>query len=99
MSLDNVLAVISASQSAGEHSTLYAVGGIIISIPIIIWGATYVIKAMEKWPVLVDVGAALLAYVGVEMIFHANVAKSVVEYAGYASYAAAGGVFAYRRVK
>jgi predicted tellurium resistance membrane protein TerC len=39
MSLDNVLAVTAAAQSTGEHSVLYAIAGILFSIPIIIFGA------------------------------------------------------------
>lgn len=39
MSLDNVLAVTAAAQSTGEHSALYAIAGILFSIPIIIFGA------------------------------------------------------------
>lgn len=77
MSLDNVLAVISAAQSAGEHSTIYAIAGIILSIPIIVWGSKGVIAIMERFPVLVDFGAALLAYVALEMLLSATFIWSI----------------------
>ncbi len=68
MSLDNVLAVVGASQSAGEHSTLYAIAGIILSIPIIIFGAQGIMKLMDRFPIIMWVGAGLLGWVGMEMI-------------------------------
>lgn len=68
MSLDNVLAVTAASQSAGDHATVYAVAGIILSIPIIVFGATGIMKLMDKFPIIIWVGAGLLGWVGAEMM-------------------------------
>lgn len=68
MSLDNVLAVASAATSAGQHSTLYAIGGIVFSIPIIVFFAQGIIKAMEKFPIIIWAGAGLLGWVGAEMV-------------------------------
>ncbi len=68
MSLDNVLAVVSAAQGAGEHSTIYAIAGILLSIPVIVFGATYIIKLMERYPVVIWLGAGLLGWVGAEMM-------------------------------
>lgn len=68
MSLDNVLAVVGASQSAGAHSTLYAIAGIILSIPIIIFGARSIMGLMERFPIVIWLGAGLLGWVGAEMM-------------------------------
>jgi YjbE family integral membrane protein len=68
MSVDNVLAVSAASQSAGEHAIFYTVAGILISIPIIIYGSKLVISLMEKFPIVIWLGGMLLGWVAVEMI-------------------------------
>jgi YjbE family integral membrane protein len=70
MSVDNVLAVASAaSQAAGEHQFALVVFGILISIPIIIWGSTLVLRMMERFPIIITFGAALLGYLAGGMIF------------------------------
>jgi YjbE family integral membrane protein len=70
MSVDNVLAVASAaSQAAGEHQFALVVFGILVSIPIIIWGSTLVLRMMERFPIIITFGAALLGYLAGGMIF------------------------------
>ncbi len=70
MSLDNVIAIASAAeQAAGEHRLMLVVFGIVVSIPIIVWGSTLVLKLMERFPVIVTLGAALLGYIAGGMIF------------------------------
>jgi YjbE family integral membrane protein len=70
MSVDNVLAVASAaSQAAGEHQCALVVFGILISIPIIVWGSTLVLRLMERFPIVITFGAALLGYLAGGMIF------------------------------
>lgn len=68
MSLDNVLAVVGAAQGAGAHSTVYAIAGIVLSIPIIICGAQGIMKLMDRFPIVIWLGAGLLGWVGAEMI-------------------------------
>lgn len=68
MSLDNVLAVVSAAQSAGEHSSTYAIAGIVISIPIIVFGAQGIMRLMDRFPVIIWLGAGLLGWVGAELM-------------------------------
>lgn len=68
MSLDNVFAVTAASQSAGEHGLAYAIFGVFLSIPIIIFGATLVSKVIDRFPIIIWAGAALLGWVGGEMV-------------------------------
>ena len=64
MSLDNVIAVAAA---AGNSYTLLVLG-LAISIPIVIFGATLLVKAMERFPVIITLGAALIGMVAGEMI-------------------------------
>lgn len=70
MSIDNVIAVASAAeQAADEHKLLLVVFGILISIPVIVWGSTLVLKLMTRFPMIVTFGAALLGYLAGGMIF------------------------------
>lgn len=70
MSVDNVLAVASAAaQAAGEHQFALVVFGILVSIPIIVWGSTLVLRMMERFPIIITFGAALLGYLAGGMIF------------------------------
>lgn len=79
MSLDNVIAIASAAeQAAGEHQLMLVVFGIVVSIPIIVWGSTLVLKLMEKFPVIVTLGAALLGYIAGGMIFSDSAIQSVL---------------------
>lgn len=69
MSIDNVIAVASAAEHAGgEHQMLLVVFGILVSIPIIIWGSTIVLRLMERFPIIVTFGAALLGYLAAAMV-------------------------------
>ena len=63
MSLDNVIAVAAAAGG----SLLLLVLGLAISIPLVIFGATLLIRVMERWPVIITLGAALLGFVAGEM--------------------------------
>lgn len=68
MSLDNVLAVSGAAQSAGEHSVMYASVGVALSIPIVIGGASFLTSMIDKYPGVTWFGGGLLGWVGFEMI-------------------------------
>ena len=63
MSLDNVIAVAAA---AGNSYTLLILG-LAISIPLVIFGATLLLKLMERWPIIITIGAGLLGFVAGEM--------------------------------
>ena len=64
MSLDNVIGVAAAAKG----SILLLVLGLLISIPLVIFGATMLMKLMEGYPVIISVGAALIGYVSGEML-------------------------------
>jgi YjbE family integral membrane protein len=69
MSIDNVIAVASAAEQAGgEHQLALVIFGILVSIPIIIWGSTIVLKMMERFPLIITFGAGLLGYLAGGMI-------------------------------
>jgi len=71
MSLDNVIAVAAA---AGGSLTLLILG-LAISIPLVIFGATLLLKLMERFPVIITIGAGLIGWVAGEML----VADSALE--------------------
>src|SRR5204863_5083802 len=64
MSLDNVIAVAAA---AGGSMKLLILG-LAISIPLVIFGATLLIKLMERFPVIITAGAGLIGWVAGEML-------------------------------
>jgi YjbE family integral membrane protein len=75
MSLDNVLAV--AGVAGG--SIVLIVLGLVISIPLIIWGSQILMKIMERFPIIVTLGAGLLGYTAGEMIFKDKAAANLFE--------------------
>ena len=64
MSLDNVIAVAAAAKG----SMLLLVLGLAISIPLVIFGSTLMIRLMERFPIVVTFGAGLIGWVGGETI-------------------------------
>jgi YjbE family integral membrane protein len=64
MSLDNVLAVAAAA----KDSVTLLVLGLGISIPLIIFGSTLLLKLMERFPIIITLGGALLGYLAGEML-------------------------------
>jgi len=64
MGLDNVLAVAGAAHG----SILLVVLGLLISIPIVVWGSTLILHWLERFPSLLYVGGAVLAWTAVKMI-------------------------------
>jgi len=64
MSLDNVIAIAGAAQGAGgDHQMPLVIFGLLVSIPIIVWGSQLVIKLMDRFPVVITVGAMLLGWI------------------------------------
>lgn len=64
MGIDNVLAI----GGAAHGSMLLIVLGLLISVPIIVWGSQLVIKLVERWPAVVLLGGAVLAWTAYGMI-------------------------------
>jgi YjbE family integral membrane protein len=82
MSVDNVLAVAGAADRAPEqYRLILLIVGLALSIPLIIAGSTLLMKIMDRFPIIITLGAALLGYLAGEMFvsdpasaawFHAN---------------------------
>jgi len=75
MSLDNVIAVAAAAKG----SITLLVLGLAISIPLVIFGATMLMKLMDRWPIIITIGAALLGWVAGDMAVTDPVVKDWVD--------------------
>lgn len=64
MGLDNVLAVAGAAQG----SFLLVVVGLLVSIPIVVWGSQLILKFVVRYPAIVYIGSAVLAWTAVKMV-------------------------------
>jgi YjbE family integral membrane protein len=85
MSLDNVIAVAAAAKG----NFLLLILGLAISIPLVIFGSTLMIKLMERFPIIVVLGAALIGWVGGETIASDFIFKDFVAANGWVHYVAA----------
>ncbi len=64
MSVDNVIAIAGAAESAGgDHKIPLVIFGLLVSIPIIVWGSQMVIKLMERFPSIIVAGGMLLGWI------------------------------------
>ncbi len=75
MGLDNVLAVAGAAHG----SYVLVVLGLLISIPIVIWGSTLILKWVERFPVIVYVGAGVLAWTAVKMMVNEPLVRDALQ--------------------
>lgn len=64
MGVDNVLGVAGAAQGSFDLVVI----GLLISIPIVVFGSTMVLKLVERFPVIINIGAAVLAFTAAKMI-------------------------------
>lgn len=74
MSIDNVLGVIGA---ANGHMGI-AIAGILVTVPIIMFGSSLFIKIIERFPIILYIGGAILAYAGVGMFLEDDLVKDVL---------------------
>jgi predicted tellurium resistance membrane protein TerC len=75
MSLDNVIAVAAAAKG----SIMLLVLGLAISIPLVIFGATMLMKVMDRYPIIITIGAGLLGWVAGDMAATDPVVKGWVD--------------------
>lgn len=69
MSLDNVIAIAGAAQGAHpDHQIGLVIFGLVVSVPIIIWGSTLVLKLIDRFPLVVTFGAGLLGWIAGGML-------------------------------
>lgn len=64
MSLDNSVA-IAAAADGNMYLVLF---GLLLSIPIIIWGSSFILKLIDKFPIIIYLGSALLGWIAGDMI-------------------------------
>lgn len=64
MGMDNIIAVAGAAH--GNY--LLVIFGLTVSIPIIVWGSTFIIRLMERFPFIITVGAGVLVWTASKMI-------------------------------
>lgn len=64
MGLDNVLAIAGAAHG----SYLLVILGLLISVPVVVWGSTIILKWIDRFPVIVYIGAGVLAWTSGKMI-------------------------------
>lgn len=74
MGLDNVLAVAGAAHG----SFLLVVLGLLISVPIMIWGSQLILRFVERYPSIIYIGGGVLAWTAASMITHEPVLKDFV---------------------
>jgi YjbE family integral membrane protein len=75
MGLDNVLAVAGAAHG----SYLLVVLGLLISVPIVVWGSTLVLKLVERHPGIVYIGAGVLCFTAAKMVIGEPLLKPWLE--------------------
>ena len=85
MSLDNVIAIAATAKG----SMVLLILGLAISIPLVIFGSTLMIKLMERFPIIVTLGAALIGWVAGETIISDVALGSMVGQGHWQHYAAA----------
>ncbi len=69
MSLDNVIAIAGAAQNADpDHQLGLVIFGLVVSVPIIVWGSTLVLKLIDRYPLVVTFGAGLLGWIAGGML-------------------------------
>ena len=74
MGVDNVLGVVGA---ADGHMTFVAIG-MLITVPIIVWGSTLFVDLIERYPIILYVGGAILAWVGAGMMLEDPIVESML---------------------
>lgn len=71
MSLDNVIAIAAAANNTHlDHQMYYVIFGLVVSVPIIVWGSTLVLKLIDRFPIVVTLGAALLGWIAGGMLIN-----------------------------
>jgi YjbE family integral membrane protein len=83
MSVDNVIAIAGAAESAGgDHKMPLVIFGLLVSIPIIVWGSQFVIKLMDRYPVVITIGGMLLGWIAGTMAMGDPAAAGFIPQAG-----------------
>jgi predicted tellurium resistance membrane protein TerC len=73
MGIDNVLGVAGAANGSFDLVVL----GLLISIPIVVMGSKLVLRLVERWPLIIHVGAAVLAFTAAQMIVNEKLLTAI----------------------
>jgi YjbE family integral membrane protein len=87
MGVDNVLGVAGAAHGAFDLVVI----GLLVSVPIVVFGSTVVLKLVERFPIIIQAGAAVLAFTAAKMIVSEPLLSDVFDHVAlrWATYAAA----------
>jgi len=87
MGVDNVLGVAGAAHGAFDLVVI----GLLVSVPIVVFGSTVVLKLVERFPIIIQAGAAVLAFTAAKMIVSEPMLATVFDHVAlrWATYAAA----------
>ena len=89
MSVDNVIAIAGAATGAGsQHQLPLVIFGLLVSIPIIVWGSQLVLKLMDRFPWVITLGGMLLGWIAGTMAVSDPAVKSFVPQGAIVGYAA-----------
>jgi len=83
MGIDNVLGVAGAAHGAMDLVVL----GLLISVPIVVFGSTVVLKLVERFPIIIQIGAGVLAFTAAQMIIGEKLLNPWIEPLGMGKYA------------
>jgi YjbE family integral membrane protein len=76
MGIDNVLGVAGAAQ--GEFALV--VIGLLISVPLVVFGSTLVLRLVQRFPVIIQIGAAVLAFTSAKMVVDEPLLRAVFDH-------------------
>jgi YjbE family integral membrane protein len=102
MGVDNVLGVAGAAHGSFELVVI----GLLVSVPIVVWGSTMVLRLVDRFPAIIYIGAAVLAFTAAKMVvsepllddvFDPHWAARWATYAGLVALVLIGGRWAARR--
>ena len=82
MGLDNVLAIAGAAKG---HMVLVIIG-LAISVPLVVWGSTLILRLIERFPVIIYIGAAAIAWTAARMMTHDGLLSPWFERNDWAAY-------------
>ncbi len=75
MGMDNVLAIAGASKG---HLDLVVLG-LLISVPLVVWGSTLILRWIGRFPIIIYIGAGAIAFTAARMIAHDPLASSLFD--------------------
>jgi YjbE family integral membrane protein len=84
MGVDNVLGVAGAAQGSFDLVVL----GLLISVPIVVFGSSIVLKLVQRFPIIIQIGAAVLAFTAAKMVVHEPLLDSIFDESTGARWAA-----------